>query len=302
MNYLNYNDVLYSYINFEIWGKILNEIKYEKYKEKFYPFLKMIIMRIIELNVGNINQIIYYLFKNNNEEEYITIILKGIISHIKNKSNIELDREIFTNLSLYKGKTIETKFMNIQIFQLLYLNYNKDIIKIFQKNKLNNETFYKILNNFFECNIITKIQNNNEEISKDKMYLKEIIKNYLLFSIHYFYDYYNFDFEIPNNLNFEKYIEIINNNLDDLISQITEGNIKLYMNEKIDNLIFNILLYSKLYIENKDDNLRNNLFKIYESTKNFLIIKLTYEIESNLNYKQNNRDINNNSIFPTFKL
>ena len=79
-DYLNKNNILYSYIKYEIWGKFLNEIKYEKYKDNFYPFIQMIIMKIIESNDGNINQIIYYLFKKNNDEEYILIILKGIIS------------------------------------------------------------------------------------------------------------------------------------------------------------------------------------------------------------------------------
>ena len=89
-------------------------------------------MKIIESNNGNINKIIYYLFKNNNDEEYISIILKGIISYIKNKSNIKLNDELFINLSLYKAKTIENKFMIIQIFQLLYLNYHKRKMEKFQ--------------------------------------------------------------------------------------------------------------------------------------------------------------------------
>ena len=74
------------------------------------------------------------------------------------------------------------------------------------------------------------------------------------------------------------------------------------MNEKTEILIFNILFYSKLYIENKDDNLRNYLFNIYENSRKILIIKITYEIENNINFKQNNSEIYNNSIFPIFKL
>ena len=153
----------------------------------------MITMKSIESNEGNINQVIYYLLKNNNDEEYISIILKGIISVIKIKSNIELNKQLFNILSLYKGKMIENKFLIIEIFQLLYLNYNKKVIDIFSDNKLNNKIFYNTLKNFFECNIINEVQNNNEEILKDKIYLKEIIKNYFLFSIHYLNDNYNFD-------------------------------------------------------------------------------------------------------------
>ena len=106
-DYLYKNNILYSYIKYEIWGKFLNEIKYEKYKDNFYPFLQMIIMKIIESNDGNINQIIYYLFKNNNDEEYITIILKEIISLIKNKSNIELNKQLFINLFYIKEKLLK---------------------------------------------------------------------------------------------------------------------------------------------------------------------------------------------------
>ena len=171
-------------------------------------------MKMIESNDGNINQIIYYLFKNDKDEEYISIILKGIISLIQNKSKIKLNDELFVNLSLYKAKTIENKFMIIQIFHLLYLNYNKIVINLFSDNKLNNQIFYNTLKNFIECNIIdNKIKNNNDKIFEDKIYLKEIIKNYLLFSIHYLNDNYNFDLDIPNNFNFEKYIELINKDL-----------------------------------------------------------------------------------------
>ena len=184
--------------------------------------------------------------------------------------------------------------MIIQIFQLLYLNYNKEVIVIISDNKLNNQIFYNILKNFLECNIIDDVQNNNEEISKDKIYLKEIIKNYLLFSIHYLNDNYNFDIEISNNFNFEKYIEIINNNLEELISKIILSDINLYLNEKIEKSLFDILIYSKLYIENKDDNLKNYLFNISKNIREFLIKIIKYEIENNMIYKQKNKDIPNN--------
>ena len=46
-----------------------------------------------------------------------------------------------------------------------------------------------------------------KKYQKDKIYLKEIIKNYLSFSIHYFYDNYDFDIEIPNNFNFENMLK-----------------------------------------------------------------------------------------------
>ncbi len=164
-NYLYKNEIIYSYIKYEIWGKFLNEIKYEKYKDKFYPFIQMMIIRIIKSNDGNINQLIYYLFKTNNDEEYISIILKGIISYIQNKSNIKLNKKFFINLSLYKGKNIENKFIIIQILQLLYLNYNKKIKEIFSNDESNSQILHNILKNFLECNIIeNKIQNNNEVI------------------------------------------------------------------------------------------------------------------------------------------
>ena len=180
------------------------------------------------------------MFKNNNDEEYISIILKGIISYIKNKSNIKLNDELFINLSLYKAKTIENKFMIIQIFQLLYHNYNKKVIDIFADNILNNQIFYNTLKNFVECNIIdNRTQNNNDKIFKDKIYLKEIIKNYLLFSIHYLNDNYNFDLEISNNFNFQKYIEMINKDF----KELNNSNINYYRNEIIKKSLFNILIY-----------------------------------------------------------
>ena len=94
------------------------------------------------------------------------------------------------------------------MFRLLYFNYIKRIIEIFSDNTLSNQIFYNILNNFFECNIINKIINNNEDISQNIIYLKEIFKILFIFSIHYFYDILTWNF------NFEKYTEIINNNLD----------------------------------------------------------------------------------------
>ena len=47
-DYLDKNNILYSYIKYEIWGKFLNEIKYEKYKDKFYPLVQKIKKKIIE--------------------------------------------------------------------------------------------------------------------------------------------------------------------------------------------------------------------------------------------------------------
>ena len=228
----------------------------------------MIIMKMIESNDGNINQIIYYFLKNNNDEEYITIIIKEIISYIKDKSKIKLNKELFINLSLYKGKNIENKFMIIQIFQLLYLNYNKEIIDIFSDNKLNNHIFYNTVKNFLECNIMDEIQNNNEKLSKDKICLKEIIKNYLLLSIHYFYDNYYFDLEISNNFDFEKYIEFINKDFIEIKIKINHFDIKIYLNEKIVETLLNILIYSKLIIKNNDDNLQKNLLNIVDNIRN----------------------------------
>ena len=253
-------------------------------------------MKIIESNDGNINQIIYYLFKNNNDEEYISIILKEILSLIKNKSNIKLNDELFINLSLYKGKTIENKFLIIEIFQLLYHNYNKEVIDIFVDNKLNNQIFYNTLKNFIECNIIDK--NNNEEILQDKIYLKEIIKNYFLFSIHYLNDNYNFDLDIPNNFTFDKYIELINKDF----KELNNSNINYYRNEIIKKSLFNILIYSKLYIENNDDNLKTHLSNIFEDIMNILLKIINFEIKNNMIYKSNDKDIHYNSIFPFLKI
>ena len=187
--------------------------------------------------------------------------------------------------------------------QLLYLNYNKKIKEIFSDDESNSQLFYNTLKNFLECNIIdNKIQNNNEEILQDKIYLKEIIKNYLLFSIHYLNDNYNFDLEIPNNFNFQKYIEMINNNLKELNNKIILFDINLYINENIEKSLFNILIYSQLYIENNEDNLKNHLSYIFENIKDVLIQIITFEIENNMIYKLNNKDIHHNSIFPFLKI
>ena len=134
--------------------------------------------------------------------------------------------------------------------QLLYLNYNKKIKEIFSNDESNSQILHNILKNFLECNIIeNKIQNNNEVKSQDKKYLKKIIKNYLLFSIHYFYDNYNFDIEIIKNFNFEKYFEMINNNLKELNSKIILFDIKLYINDKIEKSLFNILIFQNYILK-----------------------------------------------------
>ncbi len=201
----------------------------------------------IPSNKENINQLIYYILQNNNCVKNSSIPLKIIKTYILSKSQIILEKELFINLSLYKGQTIENKFMIIQILQLLYHNYDNKIIKaIFSNNMFQNQIFYNIINNFFECNIILKNEPPNNSISQEKIYLKEIIKNYLLYSIHYLNDNYYFDIEIPNDFNFEKYIEMINHHLEDISNNQIEDNSNLYINNNnIQNSLFNILIYSK---------------------------------------------------------
>ena len=84
--------------------------------------------------------------------------------------------------------------------------------------------------------------------------------------------------------------------------KIIISDINLYINETIEKSLFNILIYSKLYIENNDDNLKNHLLYIFQNLKDVLIKIITYEIENNMIYKLNDKDIHHNSIFPFLKI
>ena len=93
----------------------------------------------------------------------------------------------------------------------------------------------------------------------------------------------------------------MNNNLEELINNISLLETNINFNEKIISFI-NIFINSKLYIDNKDDNLKIYLSSITNIINNFLIKMITYEIENNMIYKENDKDIPNNSMFPICKL
>ena len=166
------------------------------------------------------------------------------------------------NLSFLISKNIEIKFLIIDIFQLLYFKYYNKLREIFIKkeNPFKN-LFYKIITNFFECNVIidnktkeqTTINNINNIFLKNSVYnehknlkkiIFDIIMKYILFSVFYMEPIF-FNLDIPENFEFESYIKIISNNLEKL-NKI--NNVTFYINENILNYLVDILVYSKIYI------------------------------------------------------
>ncbi len=78
----NENNSLYKFMKFNVCGKFLND--YEKYKEKICPFIKMLIKHLIEIKNDNLNNLIYFVFKNYSNEELIYFILKTFIEQLIN--------------------------------------------------------------------------------------------------------------------------------------------------------------------------------------------------------------------------
>jgi hypothetical protein len=84
-----------------------------------------------------LNDLAYFLFKNDSNEELIHFVLKAFIEQLINvKSlNSNLNFDFFLYLSIFKFKKLEIKFLIIKIFQLLYLKKSKEIIEIFSQNR-----------------------------------------------------------------------------------------------------------------------------------------------------------------------
>ncbi len=199
--------------------------------------------------------------------------------------------------------------MIIQIFQLLYYNYNEILEKeILSNNKILKQIFYYMLKNFFGCKIIIEngIKNNDDlfqEMKQTTKYLTEIIKNYLLLLIDFF-DCFNFFLDIPDNFNFEPYIELIYKNLNGLIAQIIEKE-----NEKLLNKLINIYINSGLYYNEAERQKINNNLELYSSIifnflNNFLQKKIINQINNNIGFKNIDEPkiINNYSLIPNFRL
>ena len=91
---------------------------------------------------------------------------------------------------------------------------------------------------------------------------------------------------------------MINNNLKELNNKIILSDINLF-NENIEKSLLNILIYSQLYTQN--DNLKNNLINIFNISNDILMKIIIYEIENNMIYKLNDKDIHHYPIFPFLK-
>ena len=333
----NENNSLYKFMKFNVCGKFLNN--FEKYKEKICPFIKMLIKHLIEIKNDNLNNLIYFVFKNYSNEELIYFILKTFIEQLINAESLNsiLDFNFLLYLSVFKINKIEIKFLIIKIFQLLYLKKNKEINEILsQKGNLTGQMFYFILLHFFECTILLDKSNSQNEINnqtpngnsiddknitkietdkginnniKEELMLK-IIKKYLIFSIHYIGSF-NFYIENPKNIQFELYIKIISEDLEELIEKTIENKrFSLFKNEITKKCLLNIYLYSMDIISEINDkndktneNLKSYLIKIIKSVKSLLIKIIVEEINNNIGFiNKESKEKNDSYGFKTYNL
>ena len=337
LHYINKNEnLLYKYMRFNVCGKFLNEINYEKVKDKFFPFIKMLIKEVVNSKTENMNDLIYYLFKSNIEVEYFKLTLKSLIEELSNspKPNKNINLEFLINLSMVKTKDIEIKLIVIQLFQIIYLKYYQIIKQIFSNPNFSifsSQIFYFILIHFFDCNIIIeknektntkenetlisssktnseeKENENNKLFQTDEDILIEIIKEYLLFSINYI-GYSNYTLEKTGNFLFKSYFEFIDKQLKFLDEKIIrKEDIMLYSNRQIQSNLVNIyvycLLYKKKQKKNNEDKLMNHINNIISSLKSFFLKIINEEINDNLCFKeQDNYVYGINLGFPTFIL
>ena len=73
-------------MKFNVCGKFLND--YEKYNEKLFPFIKMLIKHLIEIKNENLNNLTYFLFKYDSNEELTYFIFKAFIENLINVKSI----------------------------------------------------------------------------------------------------------------------------------------------------------------------------------------------------------------------
>ena len=324
-------------MKFNVCGKFLND--YEKYNEKLFPFIKMLIKHLIEIKNENLNNLTYFLFKNDSNEELTYFIFKTFIENLINVKSINsnLNFDFFLYLSIFKTKKIETKFLIIKIFQLLYLKKNKEINEIFsQKSNLKGQMFYFILLHFFECSIILDSLNLNKNIneinnetpngnyldnknmneietdkgrninSKEKLMFK-LIKKYIIFSIQYIGSFH-FNIEIPKNFQYELYIKIISEDLEELIEKNIENKniVSLYNNEITKKCLLNIFLDSMNIYNQKNEineNLKSYLLKIMKHIKSLLIKIIVDDINNNIGYiNKESKEKKDSFGFKTFNL
>ena len=327
-DYLNKNkDKLYEYMRFKVCGKFLNEIKDEN---QCFLFIKMLIKEMINSKTENMNDIIYYLFKNNINESYTKSILKSLIEELSNtrNPNPNINMEFFINLSRIKVNKTEIKLLIIQLFQIIYLRYNQIIKQIFPNKKfigLKNQIVNFILVHFFESNVIIKNNDENKNDLKEnvknetpkgnsinheniKEILFEIIKEYILFSINYI-DSCNFNLVIPNEFSFEFYFMFIQEHLKFLVEKINyKDDIMLYTNKQIQSNLVNICIYSLLYRNLKHNENNEDILKIYftnitDCLKILFFKIINEEINNYLCFKNQDSDKSGfNLFFPTFIL
>ena len=317
-NYININGKnLYKFMKFSICGKFLNEIKYEKYGNNFYPFIQNMIKNIIQSNDENINEIPYYLLQlnhqTNHQDNYSLYIIKSLYNEILNSKylNESMNLDFLINLSLFKHNNIENKFMIIQIFQLIYLKNNKKlneiIVYIKQNLKYSFQIYQSIIELFFDIKFMVPNENKkkiNKKYSKeDLMFI--LILDYVKFSINYIGDYNNVNIEKPEQFDLELYIKFISENLTNLLDLIQKENvdINLYTKISIKKYLINILVYSLMFLqkEYKEENNLNLYFtRIKDTLQSFLVKIVIEEINNNMNFKE--KEKNGYLGFQTFSL
>ena len=150
--YLNKYENLYKYMKFNICCKFLNEINIDTFRNTFSIFLTLIIKKLIKEKNQNLNDIIYYLLKDDNNEKIRLEVLKTLKNELKiiKEADSNIDYQFMINLSFLISKNIEIKFLIIDIFQLLYFKYYNKLREIFiKKENPFKSLFYKIITNFF---------------------------------------------------------------------------------------------------------------------------------------------------------
>ena len=307
--YLNKYENLYKYMKFNICCKFLNEINIDTFRNTFSIFLTLIVKKLIKEKNENLNDIIYYLLKDDNNEKIRLVVLKTLKNELKiiKEADSNIDYQFMINLSFLISKNIEIKFLIIDIFQLLYFKYYNKLREIFiKKENPFKSLFYKIITNFFECNVIidnktkeqTTINNINKIFLKNSVYndnknlkkiIFDIIMKYILFSVFYMEPIF-FNLDIPENFEFESYIKIISNNLEKL-NKI--NNVTFYINENILNHLVDILVYSKIYIIESNKINKNNvnvdskyLINIINFINNFIEKVVIQDIISDFDLKK----------------
>ena len=320
--YLNKYENLYRYMKFNICCKFLNEINIDDFKNSFFIFINLMIKKIVKGKKEDLNNIIYYLLKDKDNEKIHLVVLKSLKNELINivKPDSNIDYEFMFNLTFLISSNIEIKFLVIEIFQLLYFKFYDKLKEIFiEKENPFNNIFYRIITNFFESKITVDHENKeyindifntpvNCLIENDFKNLKKLVINiiiqYIFFSISYM-EPYNFSLFIPDNFKFELYIKIISNNLEEL-NRINNINSHFLKEKNLKHLI-NVFLYSKIYINEStkiknNDNMNKYLINITKFINNILEKYMIEDITSNLGFKEKIHQNFNNLGFKFLKM